>query len=127
MSRPDGNRGPAEPSEEGVASRRVALEVLARVEDDGAYANLALSPVLDRSGLEERDRALVTDLVYGTLRRRRAMDHLVDRFLADPPPAGGPAGAATGRLPARRTTGDPDLRRGVGDGGRRAPSGSGAW
>jgi len=70
-----------------VASRRVALEVLARVEDEGAYANLALSPVLERSGLGERDRALVTDLVYGTLRRRRALDHLVDRFLADPPPA----------------------------------------
>lgn len=72
----------------GAEARRLALEVLARVEDDGAYANLALSAALGRSGLSERDRRLVTDLVYGTLRRRRAVDHLVDRFLtSEPPPA----------------------------------------
>ncbi len=75
------------PDEQGAAARRVALEVLARVEDDGAYANLVLSPVLERSGLSAQDRAFVTDLVYGTLRRRRALDHLVDRFLTSAPPA----------------------------------------
>lgn len=72
----------------GADSRRVALEALARVDDDGAYANLVLGPVLERSGLEDVDRRLVTDLVYGTLRMQRAADHLVDRFLtSDPPPA----------------------------------------
>lgn len=72
----------------GAAPRRTALEVLARVEDEGAYANLALPNALSRSGLPERDRSLVTDLVYGTLRRRRSVDHLADRFLtSDPPPA----------------------------------------
>ncbi len=70
----------------GAAARRVALGVLARIEDDRAYANLVLGPELDRSGLELRDRALVTDLVYGTVRRRRSLDHLVDRFLTSPPP-----------------------------------------
>lgn len=73
-------------SEEGVAARRLALEVLARVEDDGAYANLVLSPALDRSDLGPTDRGFVTDLVYGTLRRQRSLDHLVDRFLVTPPP-----------------------------------------
>lgn len=68
------------------STRQVALEILARVEDDGAYATLAMSAVLDRSDLDERDRRLVTDLVYGTLRRRRALDHLADRFLVSPPP-----------------------------------------
>jgi 16S rRNA (cytosine967-C5)-methyltransferase len=72
--------------EEGVEARRVALAALARVEDDGAYANLVLGPLLASSGLAERDRALVTDLVYGTLRRRRGLEHLCGRFLADPPP-----------------------------------------
>lgn len=73
-------------TDEGVASRRVALGVLGRVEDDGAYANIALSPQLGRSGLDERDRALVTDLVYGTIRMRRACEFLIDRFLSDRPP-----------------------------------------
>jgi 16S rRNA (cytosine967-C5)-methyltransferase len=62
---------------------------LARIEDDGAYANLALRTALDRSDLVDVDRRMVTDLVAGTERRRRALDHLVDRFLtSDPPPAG---------------------------------------
>jgi len=70
----------------GAPARRVALEVLARVEDDGAYSNLVLSPMLDRSGLDATDRGFVTDLVYGTLRRQRSVDHLVDRFLTTAPP-----------------------------------------
>lgn len=42
---------------------------------------------LDRSGLSAIDRNFVTEMVYGTLRRRRSCDYLVDRFLtSDPPP-----------------------------------------
>jgi 16S rRNA (cytosine967-C5)-methyltransferase len=63
----------------------VALEALDRIEGEGAYANLVLPRLLERSGLDERDRRFVTDLVYGTTRMRRACDHLVDRFLARPP------------------------------------------
>src|SRR5687768_15651744 len=37
--------------------------------------------MLDRSGLSERDRHLVTELVYGTTRMRRAVDWLVDAHL----------------------------------------------
>lgn len=70
----------------GVGPRRTALEVLARVEDDDAYANLQLAATLGRSDLPERDRAFATDLVYGTLRHQRGLDHLVDRFLDTPPP-----------------------------------------
>jgi 16S rRNA (cytosine967-C5)-methyltransferase len=64
-----------------TTSRALALEVLARIEDDGAYANLVLPEVLGRSGLSERDRHFATELVYGTTRMRRACDLLVDRFL----------------------------------------------
>lgn len=62
-------------------SRRVAVDALVRIEEGGAFANLALGPVLERSGLDERDRGLVTELVYGTTRMRRACDWLVDRFV----------------------------------------------
>jgi len=73
---------------EGVAARRTALEVLARVEDEGAYANLVLGPTLERAQLSAEDRGFATDLVYGTLRHQRGVDHLADRFLSsDPPPA----------------------------------------
>jgi len=70
----------------GVDARRLALAVLARVEDDDAFANLALSAALDESGFDSQDRGLVTDLVYGTLRRQRSCDFLADRFLTTAPP-----------------------------------------
>jgi 16S rRNA (cytosine967-C5)-methyltransferase len=69
------------------SARAVALDVLDRIDREGAYANLALSAALDRSTLDDRDRRFVTDLVYGTTRMRRACDYLVDRFLARPPAA----------------------------------------
>jgi 16S rRNA (cytosine967-C5)-methyltransferase len=65
-------------------ARAVALDALDRVDAGGAYANLVLSGVLERSGLGDADRRFATDLVYGTTRLRRACDYLVDRFLARP-------------------------------------------
>ena len=69
----------------GVSSdtRHLAIEVLGRIEEGGAYANLALRAALDRSSLDGRDRAFVPALVYGTTRMRRACDHLIDRWLHD--------------------------------------------
>ena len=66
------------------SARAVALDVLDRIDAEGAYANLVLSGELDRARLDGRDRRFATDLVYGTTRMRRACDYLVDRFLARP-------------------------------------------
>ena len=68
----------------GTDPRRLAREVLLRIETEGAYANLALGPSLTRSGLSTRDRGLATELVYGVTRMRRACDFLVDRFIMRP-------------------------------------------
>lgn len=59
------------------------MEALRRV-DEGAYANLVLPSLLSRSGLSDRDRGFVTELVYGVTRMRRACDWLADRFLFRP-------------------------------------------
>ena len=72
----------------GRTARDVALRVLRRIDEEGAYANLALRAELDRGALDGRDRAFTTDLVYGVTRLRRRLDHVVDRFLlraVDPP------------------------------------------
>src|SRR5262249_58067255 len=70
-----------------TAARRLPLVALTRVEGDGAYANLVVPALLGRSDLDARDRAFVTDLVYGTTRMRRACDFAVDRFVVTPPTA----------------------------------------
>jgi 16S rRNA (cytosine967-C5)-methyltransferase len=59
-----------------TTARTVALDVLVRV-DDGAYSNVLLPSVLRDSTLASRDRAFATELVYGTLRRRRTLDGMV--------------------------------------------------
>jgi 16S rRNA (cytosine967-C5)-methyltransferase len=64
-------------------AREVARDVLLRVED-GAYSNLALPEMLRRTGLNARDRAFVTDLVYGTLRARRRLDDRLATHLRRP-------------------------------------------
>jgi 16S rRNA (cytosine967-C5)-methyltransferase len=64
-----------------VAARRVAIEALTRIDTEGAYANLLLPRMLEDSPLDRHDRALVTQLVYGTTRMRRACDWLVEPFL----------------------------------------------
>jgi 16S rRNA (cytosine967-C5)-methyltransferase len=59
-----------------ASSRQIALDVLLRIED-GAFAHILLPRTLRDSALEPRDRALVTDLVYGTVRMQRALDTLL--------------------------------------------------
>jgi 16S rRNA (cytosine967-C5)-methyltransferase len=56
-----------------VDVRDLALAALERV-DGGAYANLALPGLLRRTTLSPSDRAAATDLVYGSLRMRAALD-----------------------------------------------------
>jgi 16S rRNA (cytosine967-C5)-methyltransferase len=66
-------------------SRGVALDVLRRIENDGAYANLVLGPMLAASDLSEQDRKFTTQLVYGSTRMRRACDAVVDRYASQSP------------------------------------------
>lgn len=71
-------------SQDGPDARRVAVDLLVRVDRDHAFANVLVPKTLERSDLSQRDRGFVTELVYGTIRRQRACDHLVDRFLHQP-------------------------------------------
>jgi 16S rRNA (cytosine967-C5)-methyltransferase len=63
--------GPASP-------RRLAVDALMAV-DAGARANVVVAEQLAGCSLDARDRSLVTELVYGTCRMRRACDWLTDR------------------------------------------------
>ena len=56
-------------------SRVLAFEVLADVQFQGAFSNLLLPKRLNESGLAQRDRAFVTELVYGSIRMQGLMDH----------------------------------------------------
>ena len=57
-----------------VSARSVAALAVVRVLRDGAFAAAALSAELDRAiVLQERDRALATELLYARCTRPRAL------------------------------------------------------
>ena len=64
-------------------SREIALNIVSRVLDEGAYSNLVLSKELNESNLDDKDRALVTELVYGTIRRKNTLDTIISNFVKD--------------------------------------------
>lgn len=62
------------------AAREAALKVLFEVNEKGAYSNIALNRQLEASGLKGVDRAFATELVYGVLKWKLALDHVIERF-----------------------------------------------
>lgn len=66
--------------------RLVAFRLLRAVDEDGAFANLALPAMLREAGLSGRDAAFATELGYGTVRSSGTLDEVlaacVDRPLA---------------------------------------------
>jgi 16S rRNA (cytosine967-C5)-methyltransferase len=57
-----------------MTPRDVARRVLDRVERGGAWATPTLDGELARAGLDDRDRRLASELVYGVLRHRTRLD-----------------------------------------------------
>src|SRR3989304_9020975 len=67
--------------------RRIALDILLRIEKEDAFADVLLKDILDREvRLKEPDRALIHELVYGTLRWRFKLDHAIGCFSSKPVP-----------------------------------------
>lgn len=67
----------------GLAPRQLAFAILKRV-DEGGFSDLVLDAELPRSGLDGRDRALVTELVYGVLRLRGRLDFALGQVSRQP-------------------------------------------
>lgn len=60
-------------------SRKIAFITLRDVHK-GAYADVALDRSLQKANLSDMDRRLVTELVYGSVRRQRTFDFLIDQL-----------------------------------------------
>ncbi len=65
-------------------AREIALRVLKDLEEKQTYANLAMNKVLNRLSLSGVERALLTELVYGTTQRRNTLDWVLSLFLKQP-------------------------------------------
>ncbi|OPZ74029.1 MAG: Ribosomal RNA small subunit methyltransferase B [Firmicutes bacterium ADurb.Bin456] len=65
------------------SAREMALKVLIAVEE-GAFANIALSQVLEKYRPEKMERAFTTELAYGTLRSLNTLDWILGHFIKKP-------------------------------------------
>ena len=68
---------------QGLMLRRIALETLLDHDRSDAYVSIALDRRLRNSKLSDRDRAFVTQLVYGTVEDKIRLDWQIDQFLAE--------------------------------------------
>ena len=63
--------------------RELAVKILDRVLNEGAYSNIILSKELNEAELSDKDKALLTEIVYGVLRRRKTLDIIISNFVKD--------------------------------------------
>ena len=63
-------------------ARACAFAVVRRVFEQGAYADRAFSG--EAAALDARDRALAMQIAYGTVQRRRTLDHVAAHLLRPP-------------------------------------------
>ncbi|MGH4122302.1 MAG: 16S rRNA (cytosine(967)-C(5))-methyltransferase RsmB [Clostridium sp.] len=62
-------------------SRLVAIVVIEKVINESAYSNIVLGMELNKSDLNDKDKALVTEIVYGTLKYKYTIDKILSRFI----------------------------------------------
>ena len=62
------------------ASRLLAYDLLTEVNRNEGYSNLLLPQALNSSKLDERDRSLVTELLYGTIRMQGKHDWVLSQI-----------------------------------------------
>ena len=60
--------------------RQIAFQILLKVEQDGAYSNLALNHAIRESKLGGVDSAFVSALVYGVLERAITLDYIIRQY-----------------------------------------------
>jgi 16S rRNA (cytosine967-C5)-methyltransferase len=62
-------------------ARRTAVKVLGEVLQKGAFSNIVLGRELNKSNLNDKDRALATEIVYGTLKYKYTIDVILNYYI----------------------------------------------
>ncbi len=63
-----------------MEAREVALKALYSIEKEGAYTNKALSEALNTDCISAVDKGFVTELIYGIVANKAAVDYIISRF-----------------------------------------------
>lgn len=60
-------------------SREVALHILMKIEENKAFSNILLNSELKRAEINDLDKMFVTQLVYGVVANKYAIDHIIKK------------------------------------------------
>lgn len=60
--------------------RRAAFDILFRIAKERSFADILIDHELSKDLIKGADRGLLTELVYGVLRRQATLDHIVGQF-----------------------------------------------
>lgn len=61
--------------------REIALQALLQIEKDQAYSNLLLNQMINKHKLNHKDVGLLTELVYGSVQRKKTLDYFLAPFV----------------------------------------------
>jgi 16S rRNA (cytosine967-C5)-methyltransferase len=61
--------------------REAAVELLENIEKNQSYSNLLLNSTIEKNNIPSIDIGLLTELTYGTLQRRMALDYFLKPFI----------------------------------------------
>ena len=64
-------------------SRKLAIDVIDEVLNKGSFSNISLGRKLNASDLIQKDKALVTEIVYGTIKYIYTLDKIINSFLRE--------------------------------------------
>lgn len=64
-------------------ARGGALLTLEKVFHEDAYSNIALNTLLNKRQYDDRDKSLITEIVYGTVSRKITLEWYLAHFIAD--------------------------------------------
>lgn len=67
-----------------INPRKLAVNILTKIQKDNAYSNLTLSAYFKENEISAEEKAFVTALVYGVLDRKITLDFVLSRFMKTP-------------------------------------------
>lgn len=63
-----------------MKARELALKVLIDIEENGNYSNIAINKHFKNINLNNQDRGLATELIYGVVENKYYLDYIIDKL-----------------------------------------------
>ncbi|MFO8069765.1 MAG: 16S rRNA (cytosine(967)-C(5))-methyltransferase RsmB [Alkalibacterium sp.] len=66
------------------SSRYIAVTILEKIEKNQSFSNVLLSEAVNNHQLSDKDRGLLTELVYGVIQNKLLLDYQLEPFIKQP-------------------------------------------